>query len=150
MRSTVTSATRRFDRHRTIGPVDETARPILEVGAVLLGRGRARAGLRAGSPCRPSSGYLAVGLLVSPFTPGYVAEHDQLVLFADLGVVLLLFEVGIEVDLGRLRAIGRAALGRPAADRRDHGDRKRRFLWAGLEPPAPPSSDSRSRSRRAW
>ena len=44
-------------------------------------------------------GYLAVGLLVSPFTPGYVAERHQLELLADVGVVLLLFEVGIEVDL---------------------------------------------------
>src|SRR3989441_8825626 len=51
-------------------------------------------------------GYLAVGLVVSPFTPGYVAERQQLLLFADVGVVLLLFEVGIELDpleLGRER-----------------------------------------------
>ena len=48
-------------------------------------------------------GYLAVGLVVSPFTPGYVADHNQLELLADVGVVLLLFEVGIEVDVGRLR-----------------------------------------------
>src|SRR2546427_5794130 len=51
-------------------------------------------------------GYLAVGLVVAPFTPGYVAERQQLLLFADVGVVLLLFEVGIELDpleLGRER-----------------------------------------------
>jgi monovalent cation:H+ antiporter-2, CPA2 family len=48
-------------------------------------------------------GYLVVGLAVSPFTPGYVAERHQLELLADVGVVLLLFEVGIEVDLGHLR-----------------------------------------------
>jgi hypothetical protein len=39
-----------------------------------------------------------VGLLLSPFTPGYVADRHQLQLFADIGVVLLLFEVGIEID----------------------------------------------------
>ena len=62
-------------------------------------------------------GYLAVGLLVSPFTPGYVADADQLSLFADVGVVLLLFEVGIEVDLGRLAArAARAAVGRADPD----------------------------------
>ena len=43
-------------------------------------------------------------MVVSPFTPGYVADGDQLQLLADLGVVLLLFEVGIEVDLLRIRS----------------------------------------------
>src|SRR6266550_3629176 len=47
--------------------------------------------------------YLELGVLVSPFTPGYVADHDKLQLLADVGVVLLLFEVGIEVDVERLR-----------------------------------------------
>ena len=48
-------------------------------------------------------GYLVVGVAVSPFTPGYVADREHLQLLADVGVVLLLFEVGIEVDLLRLR-----------------------------------------------
>src|SRR4051812_4748857 len=48
-------------------------------------------------------GYLAVGLAVSPFTPGYVADRGQLSLFAEVGAILLLFEVGIEVDLRELR-----------------------------------------------
>jgi CPA2 family monovalent cation:H+ antiporter-2 len=47
-------------------------------------------------------GYLAVGLAISPFTPGYVADREQLAFLADVGVVLLLFEVGIEVDLARI------------------------------------------------
>jgi CPA2 family monovalent cation:H+ antiporter-2 len=47
-------------------------------------------------------GYLVAGLAISPFTPGYVADRDQIQLLADIGVVLLLFEVGIEVDVRRL------------------------------------------------
>jgi monovalent cation:H+ antiporter-2, CPA2 family len=47
-------------------------------------------------------GYLVAGLAVSPFTPGYVADREQIALLADIGVVLLLFEVGIEVDVARL------------------------------------------------
>jgi CPA2 family monovalent cation:H+ antiporter-2 len=82
--------------------VAETTLPILEVGAVLLAAGAAGwLARRIGLPA--VVGYLLVGLLLSPFTPGYVAEHHQLILFADLGVVLLLFEVGIEVNLRRLR-----------------------------------------------
>lgn len=48
-------------------------------------------------------GYLGLGLAVSPFTPGFVADRGTLQLLADVGVVLLLFEVGIEVDVVRLR-----------------------------------------------
>jgi CPA2 family monovalent cation:H+ antiporter-2 len=47
-------------------------------------------------------GYLVVGVAVSPFTPGYVANREQLAVLADIGVVLLLFEVGIEINPLRL------------------------------------------------
>src|SRR4051794_20714854 len=80
-----------------------TALPILEIGAVLLAAaGAGWLARRIGLPA--VVGYLAVGLLVSPFTPGYVAEREHLELLADVGVVLLLFEVGIEIDL---RLVGR-------------------------------------------
>ena len=96
-------------------------------------------------------GYLAVGLAVSPFTPGWVADPDQLHLLADIGVVLLLFEVGIEIDLFDFRREQRGliwaapiqmvvtslvgvAVGWPPASVR----------WLG------PSWGSRSRFRRAW
>jgi CPA2 family monovalent cation:H+ antiporter-2 len=55
-------------------------------------------------------GYLITGLLVSPFTPGFVAENNQLALLADIGVVLLLFEVGIELDLKRISREQKALL----------------------------------------
>jgi CPA2 family monovalent cation:H+ antiporter-2 len=48
-------------------------------------------------------GYLLTGLLVSPFTPGFVADSKQISILADIGVVLLLFEVGIEIDLRRVK-----------------------------------------------
>ena len=80
----------------------ETAPSVLELGLLFLaaaafGWGARRVGLPA------VVGYLVLGLAVSPFTPGYVADREQLQLLADVGVVLLLFEVGIEVDLARLR-----------------------------------------------
>ena len=55
-------------------------------------------------------GYLATGLLVSPFTPGFVADNNQLALLADIGIVLLLFEVGIELDLRKIGREQRALL----------------------------------------
>jgi Kef-type K+ transport system membrane component KefB len=81
--------------------MEHTAPAILEIGAVLLvAAGAGWLARFAGVPA--VVGYLAVGLLISPFTPGYVAHREQIQLLADFGVVLLLFEVGIEVDLLRL------------------------------------------------
>jgi CPA2 family monovalent cation:H+ antiporter-2 len=89
--------------------MDHTAGPILEIGLLLLGAVIAGwCARRIGLPA--VVGYLAIGILVSPFTPGYVADHDQLQLLADLGVVLLLFEVGIEVDIFRIHAEQRGLL----------------------------------------
>jgi CPA2 family monovalent cation:H+ antiporter-2 len=88
-----------------------TAPSILEIAIVLLAAaGAGWVARRIGLPA--VLGYLFVGLAVSPFTPGYVVDRHQLEVLADVGVVLLLFEVGIEVDL--------FALGR------DH----RGLLWA--------------------
>ena len=91
--------------------METTTLPIFELGVLLLVA--ALAGWLARRLRLPAIvGYLAVGVLVSPFTPGYVADHEKLQLLADVGVVLLLFEVGIEVDVARLR--------------REHGQ----LLWA--------------------
>jgi len=89
--------------------VDHTAPAILDPGlllflAALAGRAARALGLPA------VIGYLLVGVLVSPFTPGYVANRDQLSVLADIGVVLLLFEVGIEINPLRLAREGRRLL----------------------------------------
>ena len=85
----------------------ETAPLVLDVGVVLLLA--ATLGFLARKIGLPAIiGYLLTGLLVSPFTPGYVAGSEQLAVLADIGVVLLLFEVGIEIDLRRLRNEQRA------------------------------------------
>ncbi len=82
--------------------MEHSAPAVFEIGLVLLiaaaaGWGARRVGLPA------VMGYLAAGLAISPFTPGYTANREQLQLLADVGVVLLLFEVGIELDINRLR-----------------------------------------------
>jgi len=81
--------------------VDHTAPAVLDLGLLLLLA--ALAGYAARSVGLPAVvGYLAVGVVVSPFTPGYVANREQLSILADVGVVLLLFEVGIEINPLRL------------------------------------------------
>lgn len=87
----------------------ETAPLVLDVGVVLTAA--ATMGFVARKFGLPSViGYLLTGLLVSPFTPGFVADSKQLSLLADIGVVLLLFEVGIEIDLRRIGKEQRALL----------------------------------------
>lgn len=94
--------------------MDSSAPAIFDIGFVLLIAAVAGwIARRLGLPA--VFGYLATGVIVSPFTPGYVADRHQLELFADVGVVLLLFEVGIEIDpfeVGRER--GRLFLLAPA------------------------------------
>ena len=84
-----------------------TAPAVFEIGLILLlAVGAGWLFRRFGLPA--ILGYLLVGVAVSPFTPGYVANRGELELLADVGVVLLLFEVGIEIDPLRL---GRSGLG---------------------------------------
>ena len=79
----------------------DTAPLVLNVGVVLTAA--ATMGFTARKLGLPSViCYLLTGLLVSPFTPGFVADNNQLALLADIGVVLLLFEVGIELDLSKI------------------------------------------------
>jgi len=84
-----------------------TAPAILELGLVLLAATACGwIARRLGMPA--VVGYLALGVALSPFTPGFAADREQLELLADVGVVLLLFEVGIEIDIVRLRREQRA------------------------------------------
>ena len=79
----------------------DTAPLILDFGVVLLAA--ATLGYLARKLGLPAIvGYLLTGLAVSPFTPGYTADSGQLSLLAEIGVVLLLFEVGIEINLPKL------------------------------------------------
>ena len=87
----------------------DTAPLVLDVGVVLVAA--ATMGFVSRKLGLPSVlGYLLTGLLVSPFTPGFVADSNQLSLLADIGVVLLLFEVGIEIDLKRISKEQRSLL----------------------------------------
>jgi len=58
----------------------------------------------------PLVGYLVAGVLVSPFTPGYVANAALASQLAEVGVILLMFGVGLHFSIGDLRAVRRAAV----------------------------------------
>ena len=58
----------------------------------------------------PIVGYLVAGVGVGPFTGGYVADQHVADQFAEIGVILLLFGVGLKFHLRELLAVWRIAL----------------------------------------
>lgn len=56
-------------------------------------------------------GYLLAGVAIGPFTPGFEGDQEQITILADIGVVLLLFTLGVQFSLRELAAVRRIALG---------------------------------------
>ena len=55
-------------------------------------------------------GYLLAGVLVGPFTPGYVADQELAPQLAEIGVILLMFGVGLHFSLKDLLAVKTIAI----------------------------------------
>jgi CPA2 family monovalent cation:H+ antiporter-2 len=56
----------------------------------------------------PILGYLLAGVLIGPFTPGFVGDQSQIAALADVGVIFLMFGLGVAFslkDLARVRAL---------------------------------------------
>jgi CPA2 family monovalent cation:H+ antiporter-2 len=58
----------------------------------------------------PLVGYLVAGILVGPATPGFVADVDLSQQLAEIGVILLMFGVGLHFSLKDLLAVKKIAL----------------------------------------
>jgi monovalent cation:H+ antiporter-2, CPA2 family len=58
----------------------------------------------------PLVGYLIAGVIIGPATPGFVADVDLSHQLAEIGVMLLMFGVGLHFSLGELLAVRRIAL----------------------------------------
>jgi monovalent cation:H+ antiporter-2, CPA2 family len=56
-------------------------------------------------------GYIGAGMIIGPHTPPFslILNLDVLNLFAEIGIVLLLFVVGMEFPIEKLRRVGRKA-----------------------------------------
>jgi CPA2 family monovalent cation:H+ antiporter-2 len=72
--------------------------------AFLLGVAARRFGLS------PIVGYLLAGVAIGPFTPGFVGDTQLALQLAEIGVILLMFGVGLKFSLGDLRAVRRVAV----------------------------------------
>ncbi len=58
----------------------------------------------------PIVGYLLAGVLVGPHTPGYVGDAELATELAEIGVILLMFGVGLHFSLRDLLAVRRIAV----------------------------------------
>ena len=58
----------------------------------------------------PLVGYLLAGVLAGPFTPGFVADTKLAPELAELGVILLMFGVGLHFSLKDLMAVKSIAI----------------------------------------
>ena len=58
----------------------------------------------------PIVGYLIAGVVVGPYTPGYTADVHLAEQFAEVGVILLMFGVGLQFHLDELLAVRRVAI----------------------------------------
>jgi len=72
--------------------------------ALVLGFAAARLGLPA------LLGYLLAGVVIGPATPGFVADADIAAQLAEIGVMLLMFGVGLHFSLADLLSVRRIAL----------------------------------------
>ncbi|ADP71483.1 potassium efflux system protein [Rhodomicrobium vannielii ATCC 17100] len=58
----------------------------------------------------PLVGYLLAGILVGPHTPGFVADQSLAPQLAELGVILLMFGVGLHFSLSDLLSVRKIAI----------------------------------------
>ena len=58
----------------------------------------------------PIIGYLFAGIIIGPFTPGYVAHGDTLDTLATIGLIFLLFSLGLGFSFREIRTLGNVAL----------------------------------------
>jgi len=84
--------------------------PLIATIAVSLGFAFAGGLLAVRLRLPPLVGYLLAGIVVGPFTPGFVADAHLAPQLAEIGVILLMFGVGTHFSIRDLFAVRRVAL----------------------------------------
>ena len=92
-----------------VGELSEQLRFILDLGvavATALVGGAIAVRLRQPAVI----GYLLAGIAIGPATPGFVGDVERIAVLAEVGVVLLLFALGVEFSIRGLREVQRVAI----------------------------------------
>lgn len=83
--------------------------PLMQL-LLLLGAAIALVGIFQRLHAPPVLGYLLVGVLLGPYTPGPVIEGHQLRVLAEYGIVFLLFTIGLSFSLPQLQTLRQTVL----------------------------------------
>ncbi|HVI00957.1 MAG TPA: cation:proton antiporter [Enhygromyxa sp.] len=78
---------------------------VTALGAALVGAALA---LRLRQPL--ILGYILAGVAIGPFTPGIIGDVDAIAALAEIGVIFLMFVIGVQLSLRELIRAGRIAL----------------------------------------
>ena len=78
---------------------------VTALGAALVGAALA---LRLRQPL--ILGYILAGVAIGPFTPGIIGDVDAIAALAEIGVIFLMFVIGVQLSLRELIRAGRVAL----------------------------------------
>ncbi|HSB99683.1 MAG TPA: cation:proton antiporter [Burkholderiaceae bacterium] len=84
--------------------------PLIVTMAVALGLALALGFLASKARLPALVGYLLAGILIGPHTPGFVADVGLASQLAEIGVMLLMFGVGLHFSIGDLLAVRRIAV----------------------------------------
>lgn len=79
---------------------------VTALGAALIG---AAIALRLRQPL--ILGYIGAGVAIGPFTPGIIGQADAIAQLAELGIVFLMFVIGVQLSLRELLRASRIAIG---------------------------------------
>ena len=82
------------------------------IATIVMGLVLAFAGGFVASKLRlpPLVGYLLAGVAIGPFTPGFVGDEAVASQLAEIGVILLMFGVGLHFSIKDLMAVRRIAI----------------------------------------
>lgn len=58
----------------------------------------------------PVAGYLAAGVAIGPFTPGFNGSGETIATLAEVGVIFLMFALGVTFSVKELARVGKVAL----------------------------------------
>ncbi|HIH24262.1 TPA: hypothetical protein HA251_04480 [Candidatus Woesearchaeota archaeon] len=75
---------------------------------IIFGAGAALLAQRFGQPML--LGYVLAGLLIGPSVLGLVPDANAVVFIADIGLILLLFIIGLELDLSKIKDVGKISV----------------------------------------
>jgi CPA2 family monovalent cation:H+ antiporter-2 len=84
--------------------------PLITTIVAALTLAWAFAGLAHRLKLPPLVGYLVAGIVIGPFTPGYVADQNLAGQLAEIGVILLMFGVGLHFSLDDLLSVKAIAI----------------------------------------